>query len=334
MTRLSSSLSLAALLLTLSNAVAAEVVPVPKTPEQEIEARRMVITNSTSRSIHYRLDGLSLLDAIAYRRLEFTENEVERNRDEQGLNRLHIQNDTITAIRTPGGYRAPLQSGRNLGYSSGGDSTGAGPALMNLEELRRAYLEVLNMERARKGLPPVLGAVAPAAAAPQAVVPAVVTSAPAAPAAKPMTLESFTPEEMIARSNAIAKAITAQRDAVAKVLAARDDGVAKIAARDDGAAKPVAATIAPTAPLAPNGSSGGNFIVLEVGALIAFCSWAAFRCKATKSGRELSSRPDGIASIETGLYSSSVTGSRSSRIYIGRPLPFGKVLDGSIPRAW
>src|SRR6516165_8391917 len=31
-------------------------------------------------------------------------------------------------------------------------------------------------------------------------------------------------------------------------------------------------------------------------------------------------------------YSNSATGSRSSRMYIGRPLLFGKVMDGSMPR--
>ena len=33
-------------------------------------------------------------------------------------------------------------------------------------------------------------------------------------------------------------------------------------------------------------------------------------------------------------YSNSVTGSRSSRMYIGRPLPLGNVFDGSMPIAW
>ena len=31
---------------------------------------------------------------------------------------------------------------------------------------------------------------------------------------------------------------------------------------------------------------------------------------------------------------SSATGSRSSRMYIGRPLPLGKVWPGSMPSAW
>jgi hypothetical protein len=33
-------------------------------------------------------------------------------------------------------------------------------------------------------------------------------------------------------------------------------------------------------------------------------------------------------------YSNSVTGSRSSRTYIGRPLPLGKVVAASMPTAW
>src|SRR5207302_1824195 len=33
-------------------------------------------------------------------------------------------------------------------------------------------------------------------------------------------------------------------------------------------------------------------------------------------------------------YTNSLTSSRSSRMYIGRPLPFGNVCDGSMPIAW
>jgi|SoiMethySBSTD1v2_1073268.scaffolds.fasta_scaffold205759_2 hypothetical protein len=52
-----------------------------------------------------------------------------------------------------------------------------------------------------------------------------------------------------------------------------------------------------------------------------------------ETGGESTSPPDAVANYQSLNHSNSLTGLRSSRMYIGRPLPFGKVMAGSMPIA-
>jgi hypothetical protein len=195
MSSLSRPLSLAILLLSVTTAIAADPAPAappaPKTPEAAIASRRKVVQNGAQSTIYYGLDGLNPIEAVAYRRLEFLENEVERNHDEQHLIRLRVQNDTraetmataLASYSNFGVYRGrQFSSSQSYGSSDFGSPA---TALANFEELKRAYLDVLDVERVRLGLPRLFpGApVAPGAAAPGAAEPAAAAVAVPMPAA-------------------------------------------------------------------------------------------------------------------------------------------------------
>jgi hypothetical protein len=165
MSRLLRTCSMTVLLLAFPGAVVAQPA---RTPEESIAVRRLTIVNGVQRSVHYNVNDLGPLEAVAYRRLEYLENEAERLGDEQNLNRLRVLNATRVEQ-----FRAPLLTvygnvgpgGRpyaGVCYGASDSSTGSLQSMQTFSELERAYLEVLNMERVRQVLPPLVPEAPPA----------------------------------------------------------------------------------------------------------------------------------------------------------------------------
>jgi hypothetical protein len=159
MSRFLRTCSMTVLLLTFTGAVAAQPAP---TPEESIAARRITIVNGVNRSVHYDVNGLSPLEAVAYRRLEYLENETERIGDEQILNRLRLQNATrVEQFRAPlltlygkAGTSGVSYAGAGIPYGATDSCTGSPQRMQTYSDLERAYLDVLNIERVRQVLPP------------------------------------------------------------------------------------------------------------------------------------------------------------------------------------
>ncbi len=127
-------LGVALLALTLTGTVAAQPA---QTPAQRIDARKVTIYNGPARTTSYNIAGLNPIEALAYRRLEYLENQAELNGELQQLSRLQVQR----------GLCGPAPDGSAAGNA-------AAQAMQNFGDLERAYLDVLNIERARGGLPP------------------------------------------------------------------------------------------------------------------------------------------------------------------------------------
>lgn len=363
MSLLSRHLSLAILLLSVTTAVAAEPVPAPpaaKTPEQAIAARRKFVQNGAQSTIYYRLDGLNPIEAVAYRRLEFLENEVERNRDEQHLIRLRVQNDTreetmATALASYSSFG--VYRGRRFASSSSYGSSDFGSpvtAMANFEELKRAYLDVLDVERVRLGMPrlfpgaPVApGAAAPGAAEPAAAVPA--AAVPLPPATAPSTATSGV--VTLAPQQAVANAL-GQFDMVVKAM---NQGRPSTATRLSATTVPLSAppfamadvpmTVPPTVPrvalsnspaskvddrtvvkptLAVAGSSGDGLLantifpvgIVPAAGTAAFVALCLFRLRRSHRN-QAASTPPGLMALphSESSYSSSLTGARSSTMH-------------------
>ncbi|OAI40307.1 hypothetical protein AYO40_04865 [Planctomycetaceae bacterium SCGC AG-212-D15] len=151
--------------LTIFLALTGTVAAAPAlTPEQSVAARRMVVMNGSHRSVHYRVDDLDPLEALAYRRLEYLENGMEMNGDVQTLARLQVQNDTraellmAPAMSVYAGANFAGRLGRRAfltsGYTCAGAPGQAVQAAQTFADLQQAYMEVLVIEGGRLGLRP------------------------------------------------------------------------------------------------------------------------------------------------------------------------------------
>jgi hypothetical protein len=139
-------LGVALLALTLTGTVAAQPA---QTPEQSINARKMTIYNGTARTSHYHVADLNPIEALAYRRLEYLENQAELHGEVQQLSRLQVQRGLWGGL-----LQAPASCPFGQAPDGSAASDAAAQAMLNFGDLERAYLDVLNIERTRLVLPP------------------------------------------------------------------------------------------------------------------------------------------------------------------------------------